>query len=239
MGNFLFFFNLFYTSSKQDKLDPRLDARVDTMLLQGMLREMMEIHEMLHREQPAALKAHKKASSPSPAPLSPSSSTPTNAKGPTLCGFDCCLGLLQNIGFKEFEPYFTKLHELQADDDDTGGGGGADDGDDANLRFNNRIFETAANHTAALHTQFPELKLCYEKCLEHMKLATRQYARKQRSWISNRLVPASGKTDGFTLFKLDASDLSRWDELVLRPAQAVLLDIMNGRALSVSFNLDF
>ncbi|AAS53021.1 AER341Wp [Eremothecium gossypii ATCC 10895] len=49
-----------------------------------------------------------------------------------------------------------------------------------------------------------------ETCVDKMKTRTRQYAKKQIKWIRKMLIPdISGK-----IYLLDASDLSRWDNLV-------------------------
>ncbi|TPX37510.1 tRNA dimethylallyltransferase [Synchytrium microbalum] len=55
-----------------------------------------------------------------------------------------------------------------------------------------------------------------------MKIATRQYARRQTNWIKNRLGPRvfdeKRRGNRFGFYVLDATDLSKWDENVGRTA---------------------
>ncbi|OCB88085.1 tRNA isopentenyltransferase [Sanghuangporus baumii] len=71
----------------------------------------------------------------------------------------------------------------------------------------------------------------YVQAISEMKLNTIKYAKRQVKWIRNKLLPAveaSRLRDGKGLPKaylLDATDLSRWDEHVLRNAK----DIANSK----------
>ena len=69
------------------------------------------------------------------------------------------------------------------------------------------------------HTQSNDsctLGECRSRCIEQLKTATRRYARKQRRWIINRLVPC--QSECFRLYRLNASSISDWEQTVLAPA---------------------
>jgi tRNA dimethylallyltransferase len=52
-------------------------------------------------------------------------------------------------------------------------------------------------------------RVCFEQAVEDMKLATRQYARKQCNWLKNKLLKRSIEEDLDT-FVLDASGLIKF-----------------------------
>ncbi|TFK25018.1 tRNA isopentenyltransferase [Coprinopsis marcescibilis] len=59
--------------------------------------------------------------------------------------------------------------------------------------------------------------------VERMKLSTRQYAKKQISWIRNKLLPAVTHSNGddelVSFYLLDAAEVDeRWTEMALKPA---------------------
>lgn len=86
------------------------------------------------------------------------------------------------------------------------------------------------------YLQLPEntteqVRMAYlSSAIDSMKLATRQYARKQIRWIRNKLYPlckASGPDVQFYL--LDASDPSHWDTHVQDLAITLATDFLQGR----------
>ncbi|GAA5841632.1 hypothetical protein JCM3766R1_006795 [Sporobolomyces carnicolor] len=67
-----------------------------------------------------------------------------------------------------------------------------------------------------------ELKELFERGVESMKTATRQYAKRQVKWIKSKLLPAvhqlGDAAPEVTVALLDASDLSQWHDRVQQPA---------------------
>jgi hypothetical protein len=61
-------------------------------------------------------------------------------------------------------------------------------------------------------------------CVDELQRNTRRYARKQLSWIKNKLAPRC-RTLPFPLIKLDSSDVTQWDARVNRPMQAIIEDL--------------
>ncbi|RKP27883.1 IPP transferase-domain-containing protein [Syncephalis pseudoplumigaleata] len=63
-----------------------------------------------------------------------------------------------------------------------------------------------------------ELERLQLACTEQMKAATRRYAKRQTSWIRNKLLPAAlcskGEEKSASIYVLDANDLGQWDEQV-------------------------
>nr|XP_053651055.1 tRNA dimethylallyltransferase-like isoform X1 [Cherax quadricarinatus] len=70
-------------------------------------------------------------------------------------------------------------------------------------------------------------KMMYEAGVEAMKLATRQYTKKQLRWIRNRFLLPSGRQVP-PVYALDGSDPSKWNEKVRDPAQAVVQALVDG-----------
>ncbi|KAG0724675.1 tRNA dimethylallyltransferase [Chionoecetes opilio] len=68
----------------------------------------------------------------------------------------------------------------------------------------------------------------YEAGVAAMKLATRQYTKRQLRWIKNRfLTPSDRKVP--PLYMLDATDPTQWETRVGGPAQAVVQAMVEGR----------
>ena len=111
---------VFWLYSPPDILDPALEARIDVMIQRGMFDEMKVLLEMM-------------------------------AEGEVVgCNSSYTRGILQAIGFKEFQDYFRLVNE------------------------------NASNK---------EIIKAKEIGIENMKIATRQYARKQVHWLKNKLGP--------------------------------------------------
>jgi tRNA dimethylallyltransferase len=71
-----------------------------------------------------------------------------------------------------------------------------------------------------------------ELCVEHTKIATRQYARRQKRWIRIRLANSleeAGATKHF--FVLDSTHLEQWESNVKFPSQSILEGFLKGETL--------
>ncbi|KAJ7991907.1 hypothetical protein DPEC_G00288730 [Dallia pectoralis] len=66
-----------------------------------------------------------------------------------------------------------------------------------------------------------------KKGVENLKIATRQYARKQNKWVRNRFLKRPGD-DAPPVFGLDVTDVSKWEETVLSPALKILERLSKG-----------
>ena len=96
-------------------------------------------------------------------------------------------GVLQAIGFKEFDPYFEAIK--------TGGEEG----------------------------ESVDADVVLAACVDKLKRATRKYARKQLTWIRNAFVRR-----GVSVFRVDSTDPSTWDDAVLGPALATVARFLDG-----------
>ncbi|KAF9001991.1 tRNA isopentenyltransferase [Cyathus striatus] len=72
----------------------------------------------------------------------------------------------------------------------------------------------------------------FETAVEHMKLSTRQYAKRQVSWIRNKLLPAIHAANDnepvVPMYLLDVTDLNRWHSNALDPATRLTEDFLCG-----------
>jgi len=59
--------------------------------------------------------------------------------------------------------------------------------------------------------------------LEEVKLHTRQYAKTQVSWIRNGILPTA------TVYRLDSSDIKKWNDYVLNPAVMIATMLIQGQ----------
>ncbi|CAL1703933.1 unnamed protein product [Somion occarium] len=81
----------------------------------------------------------------------------------------------------------------------------------------------------------------YESAVGRMKISTRQYAKKQVSWLRNKLLPAAysanaamreiGKLPVVPTYLLDATDLSSWKENIHDIAERITRDFLEERDL--------
>jgi tRNA dimethylallyltransferase len=127
---------------KPDELYPRLDARVDKMIKNGMFEEMEAMLRKMENGRVVGLDS------------------------------DYTRGILQAIGFKEFQKYFK--------------------------------CKTDANSNAE---QLDKLLKCG---IQDMKIATRQYAKRQITWIKNKFAPIILKEhsrNNGALYLIDASGI--------------------------------
>ncbi|GMF35834.1 unnamed protein product [Phytophthora fragariaefolia] len=145
----------FWVHASKPVLSERLVKRVETMLSTGLVEEIR------------GLRAHVKENPPK---FNPDSDDEEEAQN--------SVGILQAIGYKEFQPYFDALEATNRTADDP------------------KAIETIL-----------------EACIEQLNVATRQYARRQLSWIRNKFV-----TKNIPVYQVDSSDVSKWDALVAQPA---------------------
>ncbi|KAE9019539.1 hypothetical protein PF011_g5782 [Phytophthora fragariae] len=155
----------FWVHASKPVLSDRLAKRVDMMLSSGLVEEIR------------GLRAHVKENPPR---LNPDSDDEEEALN--------SVGILQAIGYKEFQPYFDALE--------------ATDG-------------TADDHKA--------LEATLEACIEQLNVATRQYARRQLTWIRNKFV-----TKNIPVYQVDSSDVVQWDTLVAQPAIEIAQRFLKG-----------
>ncbi|KAJ3536042.1 hypothetical protein NM688_g6889 [Phlebia brevispora] len=142
----------FWLYAQPEVLNPRLDARVDQMIEQGLLKEVAELQNAARGTEQMP---RSKDSSP-----------------------DFTLGLYQSIGYREFSSYL-------------------------------------ANQSLADPAEDQKL---FREAVERMKLSTRKYAKRQVSWIRNKLLPAAyaanSAQDGqkiVSAYLLDATELGdKW-----------------------------
>ncbi|KAJ2509613.1 tRNA dimethylallyltransferase, mitochondrial [Coemansia sp. RSA 2049] len=124
---------------------------------------------------------------------------------------DFSIGLKQAIGFREFQHYLRTIEAIAADVQDADGGS---DG------------RTAAEEEAE------SLK---DEGLVDMKTSTRRYAKRQISWIRNKLIPecreTANKSTNAHAYILDATDLDNWDSCVREKGTDIAERFINNRAL--------
>ncbi|XP_027890944.1 tRNA dimethylallyltransferase isoform X5 [Xiphophorus couchianus] len=66
-----------------------------------------------------------------------------------------------------------------------------------------------------------------DKGVEALKIATKRYARKQNKWVCNRFLKRPGDSVP-AVYSLDVTDVSRWEESVLKPALQILDSLSKG-----------
>lgn len=119
---------------------------------------------------------------------------------------DTTKGVFQAIGYKEFVPFLDALDETGL----TEGNGGIE--------------------TLPLHLQ----KL-FERGLDEMRTATRQYAKKQVQWMKNKLLPEIKKRrnrgEEVHVLLLDSSQVEQWETQVRKPALEAVDCFLAGHAM--------
>ncbi|KAG9103328.1 hypothetical protein FRC06_011384 [Ceratobasidium sp. 370] len=73
----------------------------------------------------------------------------------------------------------------------------------------------------------PQLE--FDRGVERMKVATRQYATRQVKWIKSRLLPTVLASENVHIVLLEVKDPAHWDEDVLRPALRYLSEFLDGQ----------
>lgn len=71
----------------------------------------------------------------------------------------------------------------------------------------------------------------FERGIEQMKVATRQYATRQVKWLKSRLLPAIVASHDVHIVLLEIKDPACWDNDILKPALKCLEDFLDGRPL--------
>ncbi|ETW01847.1 tRNA dimethylallyltransferase, variant [Aphanomyces invadans] len=67
-----------------------------------------------------------------------------------------------------------------------------------------------------------------EQCIEQLKIGTRQYAKRQLTWIRNRIVPRN-----IPVYKLDTTDVAQWPTNVTAPAMAIVSAFLKNESIDV------
>ncbi|KDQ60569.1 hypothetical protein JAAARDRAFT_553550 [Jaapia argillacea MUCL 33604] len=181
----------FWLYADLPSLYPRLDARVDDMIKQGLLDEIRELKRIA-------------TSSPRPGVAT----TVVQDQGQDADDYtpDYTLGIYQSIGYKEFHTYLTSPDPTQKS---------------------------------------------FDEAVQQMKFSTRKYAKRQVSWMRNKMLPAvyaanagtdrvemNGERDGnvereserIEFFLLDATQLQeKWDSDVRDVAEQITHDFLHER----------
>lgn len=109
---------------------------------------------------------------------------------------DYTKGILQTIGFKEFEPYLLKYDESE-----------------------DRKLEEYFRGDVDVPESLKELN----ECLDRLKLVTQRYSKKQIKWVKNRFLRAADKNREIPpIYQLDTTNPDQWDHLVSEPAHNVI-----------------
>jgi tRNA dimethylallyltransferase len=90
-------------------------------------------------------------------------------------------------------------------------------------------YQAALSNPSISESDLTKLRL---EAVEKTQAATRQYAKRQIRWIQIKLLNAliaAGR--GTNMFLVDGSDLSRWDEAVIRPSVDATQQFLAGEAL--------
>lgn len=85
--------------------------------------------------------------------------------------------------------------------------------------------------------EMDDVELLKSNGIERMKIATRQYATKQVTWLKNKLCRAMMKehSEGNgAMYILDATDLSQWDSTILPKALRLAKGFIDGKDNEVS-----
>uniref|UniRef100_K3W7G0 tRNA dimethylallyltransferase n=1 Tax=Globisporangium ultimum (strain ATCC 200006 / CBS 805.95 / DAOM BR144) TaxID=431595 RepID=K3W7G0_GLOUD len=167
-------------------LADRLAKRVDTMIATGLADEIK------------TLRAHVKANPPRLRPKENDANDDNGDSEP-----DNSVGILQAIGYKEFQPYFDALEAIETENPQ-----GEDTEEDTQQ----------------------QLRRIFDECVAQLNVATRQYARRQLSWIRNRFV-----TRNIPVYQVDSSDVSQWETLVKEPSVQIAQDFLANRAIAPKF----
>ncbi|KAJ3328850.1 hypothetical protein HDU76_009167 [Blyttiomyces sp. JEL0837] len=170
----------FWLWSEPKALDVRLDARVDKMIDTGLFDEIKFMREKVIGGQVAGVKS------------ADSNGQPEQDSGALT--IDYTRGIMQAIGFKEFDAYLSELENRERSPAQSGAVEDSDSG------------------------QIKKLEQLQLQGLESMKAGTRRYAKRQVTWIKNKLGPRCLKDFNLGIdvgfFALDATNLDTWNQTV-------------------------
>jgi hypothetical protein len=231
-----------YLHAAYDTLDVRLDARVDGMVRQGLLLEVLLLHVTLmqHSHHPHCLaydahhaphEARSDASNDSShIPQASSSDLHLSDELPALGGEFRTGGLHESIGFREFCPALFALRRL-----------GPTDVADLHIRTVDSatpINVVLAENARVWHALAPASTLTVaDMCslltaaVANIKTNTRRYARRQTRWVANRFYAEGLASNSAVPIFCLPSDPARWDELITQPAFNLTRAFLEGQAL--------
>lgn len=204
---------LFWLWCDPPVLRNRLDDRVDEMVQRGLEAEVREMRAI--------------AKSMLDNVLLDSKATATAKMQPNYQS-----GIFQTIGYRQFAEYLDKLEALSTTTHPTATATAITD-------------FCSASSAAAAGISDKEKDALFRKAVEDTKTSTRQYAKSQLKWVQNKLIPevrraqqlllsnnnASGSNIDVELYLLDASDVSKWEQNVYRPAVTILESFLNRQPL--------
>ncbi|KAJ3353929.1 hypothetical protein HDU83_006134 [Entophlyctis luteolus] len=184
---------MFWLWAENAVLDERLDKRVQDMINNGLFSEIMEMRKKVRADKPVAA----------------DETEDTNA-------IDYSRGILQTIGFKEFDAYLNAFEEqgMQPTPDET--------------------FKPLLTTKSGASVDLDELR---RAGISSMQAATRRYARRQVTWIRNKLGPKclgdalDGSTRNYNqcgFWALNATDLELWPDRVGDRAARLYSYFING-----------
>lgn len=177
----------FWVHCNKPILAERLAKRVDTMISSGLADEIKTLRALVKANPPR---------------LNPDTGSETGEEEP-----ENSVGILQAIGYKEFQPYFDALEAQET-----------------------TLNGTAKEEEDTTEAKSAELQRVFDECVEQLNVATRQYARRQLSWIRNRFV-----TRNIPVYQMDSSDVSQWDTFVGGPAVQIAQAFLAERSIPEPF----
>ena len=93
-------------------------------------------------------------------------------------------------------------------------------------------FEAYQQHLSSGNVLGSQLMKLKEKAIEQTQAATRQYSNRQARWIRIKLLNAISHSQALSsMFLLDGTDLTKWNEQVLQPAQELTKRFLCGEPL--------
>ncbi|KAJ3117535.1 hypothetical protein HK100_000805 [Physocladia obscura] len=175
---------VFWLWADNKALDIRLDTRVDDMIKNGLFSEINEMRDKVR-----------------------SGDIIGTSKGE----IDYTRGIMQTIGFKEFDSYLNAIESMIANDTDNNNCNPNMVGPDLSTQLVPLADKITTNRLENLKTEG----------ILAMQAATRRYARRQVTWIKNKLGPKCLNSQNVEVsvpsvqfWALDATELSKWNERV-------------------------
>ncbi|GLD91797.1 hypothetical protein PINS_up000330 [Pythium insidiosum] len=187
-------------------LAERLEKRVDKMMETGLVDEIKRLRAEIHANPPQYRPSTTTESRGGDDDIDNDDQDGDDNAGPQV---DYQVGILQAIGYKEFAPYLDALEARKRQRDQA----------DASATEDKEQQEEEEEEAA--------LRKLFDSCVEQLNIATRQYARRQLSWIRNRFA-----TRNIPVYQVDSSDVSQWDEQVATPAIAIAQSFLRGEPVS-------